>query len=180
MDFAIPQRHFHTWFNLYSLPRWLHSTRFFQHRLNSLNLDSCWLTFGYCFMLGRCVVDSVSCKQCFVALSSTKSEYMAFSCACTKAIWLHWLLDSLYCSQSTANIIFSNNQSAAQSTKNPKFHEWSKHIDIQVHFICGQMQANIVKLIFCATFDMTTSILTKSLSKDKHLHCVCLMGLRTI
>ncbi|KAH9553552.1 hypothetical protein CY35_08G017000 [Sphagnum magellanicum] len=92
----------------------------------------------------------------------------------------HVLYKAIVGSLITANIIFSNNQSAAQSTKNPKFHEWSKHIDIQVHFICGQMQANIVKLIFCATFDMTTSILTKSLSKDKHLHCVCLMGLRTI
>jgi hypothetical protein len=106
---------------------------------------------------------------------------MALFRASTKAIWLHWLLDSLYCSQSTANIIFSNNQSATQLTGNPKFHERSKHIDIQVHFICEQMQANIVKLIVCATFDMTTNILfTKRLSNNKHLHCVCLMGLRTI
>jgi hypothetical protein len=137
-------------------------------------------TYGYCFMLGHCVINFISCKQCFITLSSTKFEYMALSHASTKVIWLHWLLDSLYCPQTTTIIIFSNNQSAIQLAKNPKFHEWSKHIDIQVHFICEQIQANIIKMIFCPTFDMTTNILTKSLSKHKHLHCVFLMGLRTI
>jgi len=117
----IPQRHSHNWFNLYSLPRWFHSTRFFQRRLNWRSLDSWQFTFGYWFMLGHCVVNLVSCKQCFVALSSIKNEYLALFRASTKAIWLHWLLDSLYCSQSTASIIFFNNENATQLTEIPSF-----------------------------------------------------------
>ena len=96
------------------------------------NVDTRRSTTGYCFLLGNCVVSWTSRKQQSVALSSTESEYMAISKASTEAIWLRRLLYSLNCPQSAPTIIYSDNQSAIRLTENPRFHDRSKHIAIQV------------------------------------------------
>jgi hypothetical protein len=88
--------------------------------------------------LGPYVVNGVSHKQHSITLSSTESEYMTFSCASIETIWLGRLFDSLHCPQIIIAIIFFDNQSVIQLIESPKFHEWNKHIDIQVHFIHEQ------------------------------------------
>jgi hypothetical protein len=141
------------------------------------NVDTRRSTSGYCFLLGNCVVSWTSRKQKSVALSSTESEYMAISKASADAIWLRWLLHSLHCPQSTPTIIYSDNQSAIKLTENPLFHDQSKHIEIQVHFVREQVVAGEVQMLYCPTSDMAADILTKSLPKSKHYHCVHLLGL---
>lgn len=104
---------------------------------------------------------------------------MVLSLASTQAIWLQCLLGSLHVHRLHPPF-FLDYQSAIQLIENPKFHEQNKHIDIQANFIHEQVQAKEVKILFCPTFDMAIDIFTKSLIKDKHSHCVHLMGLRTI
>jgi hypothetical protein len=102
---------------------------------------------------------------------------MAISKASTDAIWLRMLLISLNCSQLIPTVIYSNNQSAIQLTQNPKFHDRSKHITIQIHFVREQVAASEVQMIYIPTYDIATDLLTKSLPRDKHYHCITLMGL---
>lgn len=47
-----------------------------------------------------------NCKQRSVALSSTKSEYMAIIYASTNAMWLQSLSASLNCPQTTPTLIY--------------------------------------------------------------------------
>ena len=141
------------------------------------NMDTRRSTTGYCFILGNCVVSWASRKQRSVALSSTESEYMALSKASTDAIWLRRLLISLQCPQPNPTTIFSDNQSEIQLTINPRFHDKTKHIAIKVHFIREQVADGQVQLLYCSTSEMAADILTKSLPKPKHYHCLHLMGL---
>ncbi len=94
---------------------------------------------------------------------------MALFYASTKAIWLHHLLTTLNCPQPTPTTIFFDNQSAIQLTMNPCFHDRSKDISIQIDFVQEQVVASEVTMKWIPTYGMATDLLTKSLSKDKHI-----------
>ena len=117
-------------------------------------------------------------KQRFVALSSTESEYMALSRASTEVVWLRHLLITLNCLQSIPIVMYSDNQSAIQLTENPCFHDGSKQISIQIHFVQEEVVVGEVTMKWIPTYDMAAYLLTKSLSKDKYYHCLKLLGLK--
>lgn len=81
---------------------------------------------------------------------------MAISKAFTEEIWLRRLLSSLDCS---STIIYLGNQSAIRLTKNPPFHDKSKHIAIQVHFVPKQVQQDLLSNIRAYTKTNTTIVL---------------------
>jgi hypothetical protein len=54
---------------------------------------------------------------------------------------------------------------------NPEFHS-SKHVDTQYHLTWEKLQAKHIQLTYISTIEITTDILTKSLPKEKHFHCV--------
>jgi len=64
--------------------------------------------------------------------------------------------------------------------KNPQFQQWSKHIDIQYHWICDQITKETINLELCGDPDQTADILTKVLLKPKHHKHLNDMGLTNI
>ena len=103
-------------------------------------------TSGCCFGLGPAIVSWFSRKQKSVALSSAEAEYMAASQASCEAIWLRKMLVSLFGQELRPTVIFCDNQSCIKLTKNPFFHNQSKHIEIKYHFIRDFVQGGAVKL----------------------------------
>ena len=89
---------------------------------------------GYVFTIGGCAVSWRATLQSIVACSTTDAEYMAISEACKEAIWLKGLYTEL-CGDSSCPTIFSDSQSAISLTKNPMYHERTKHIDVRFHYI---------------------------------------------
>ena len=92
-------------------------------------------TTRYCFLLGDSLISCRSKKQIVVARSSTEAEYRALPATTAKLIWLRWLLHNLGVDCSTETKIHCDNQSAIQITHNDVFHELTKHIEIDCHFI---------------------------------------------
>jgi hypothetical protein len=70
-----------------------------------------------------------------VALSSFEAEHIAASTASTQALWLVRLLSDLLDRDTGAVELRMDNKSALALTKNPIFHERSKHIRVRYHFI---------------------------------------------
>jgi len=100
-------------------------------------------TSGYCFNVGSRMVSRCSRKQKAVALSSTEAEYMTATIATYEAKWLRKLLVSLFKQRMESTNIHCDNLSCIKLSKNPAFHDRSKHIDIHCHFIkdcvqCGR------------------------------------------
>jgi hypothetical protein len=62
-------------------------------------------------------------------------------------------------------------------SKNPEFHDRTKHIDIQYHFLRAHVSTRRVEIKYCRTEEMVADILTKALPKAKHDWCVKAMGL---
>jgi len=64
--------------------------------------------------------------------------------------------------------IFVDNQGAIQLAKNPKFHERTKHINVQFHFIRDACERMAIKTTYPPTSDMLADIMTKNLPRETH------------
>ena len=83
-------------------------------------------------------------------------------------LWLQAFLQELGYILIFPIIINYDNQSCITLSANPKYHDQSKHINLQFHFLREKVQANILKLQYTSTSTMWANILTKSLTKDKY------------
>ena len=77
----------------------------------------------------------MSKKQKSVALSTAEAEYIASSMECCEAVWLRKLFSELFGHVLDTTIILCDNQSGIHLSKNPMFHDHSKHIDMRYHFV---------------------------------------------
>jgi hypothetical protein len=59
-----------------------------------------------------------------------EAEYMAASSTCCEAIWLCKLIAKLIDQMLEPTVVYYDNQSCIKLSKNPVFHDHSKHIDI--------------------------------------------------
>ena len=65
----------------------------------------------------------------------------------------------------SSTTIFEDNQGAIQLTRNPKFHNRTKHIDICYHFVRGKVASEEICVAYCPTQDMLADIMTKGLTR---------------
>lgn len=86
-------------------------------------------------------------KQTIVSRSSTEAEYHALAIAIIEIVWPHHLLNNFGVYQNEPTVIFYDNESTIQLALNLTFHECTKHIEIDCHFICDNMLDKIVKLL---------------------------------
>ena len=131
---------------------------------------------GYVYVLTSSAISCEAKKQCSVALSSTKAEYMTLSQAAKEAIHLKRFLQEINFNQCDYVEIYNNNQGAQKLAKNPIFHSRTKHIDIRHHFIRDALKKGIVKLRYMptadTTADTTADVFTEALSGPKHWKCL--------
>uniref|UniRef100_A0A2N9HNI8 Uncharacterized protein n=1 Tax=Fagus sylvatica TaxID=28930 RepID=A0A2N9HNI8_FAGSY len=118
-------------------------------------------TTGYCFLLGDSLISWRSKKQSVVARSSTEAEYRALADTTTELLWLRWLLQDLGIDCSTAVPIHCDNRSAIQIAHNDVFHERTKHIEIDCHFVRHHLLQGTLQLRSVSSQDQLADIFTK-------------------
>lgn len=126
-------------------------------------------TSGCCFTLGSASISWMSRKQKSVALSTTEAEYIIASMAFCEAIWLRKLFSELFGFTLDTTVILCDNQSGIHLLENPIFHDRSKHIDINYHYIRDMVQQGAIRLQHISTDEQVANILTKLLWKVKFL-----------
>jgi hypothetical protein len=92
-------------------------------------------TSGVVFFLNGNVVTWTSQKQRVVSLSSCEAEYIAAASAACQGVWLVRLLADLTGERLQKFRLLMDSKSAIELSKNPVYHERSKHIDTRYHFI---------------------------------------------
>ena len=113
-----------------------------------------------------------------VALSSTEAEYVAATEAAKEALWLKGLLCELCVLQQDV-IIYSDSQSVIHLSKNPFFHERSKHIQVKYHFIREMVAQGSFKLEKIPTELNPSDMGTKILQIGKFTVCKNLLNIGT-
>jgi len=110
-------------------------------------------------------------QQPTITLSLTEAEYMALTQACKKAIWVSRFLTELSTGTTSYNItpitIYADNQGSMALAKNPEFHNGTKHISNQHHFVLKKVGSEEVILEYLPTGDMLADLLTKALPREK-------------
>uniref|UniRef100_A0A2N9EDP9 Integrase catalytic domain-containing protein n=1 Tax=Fagus sylvatica TaxID=28930 RepID=A0A2N9EDP9_FAGSY len=117
-------------------------------------------TTGYCFLLGSSLISWRSKKQSVVARSSTEAEYRALADATSELLWLRWLLADMGAPQTTS--IHCDNRSAIHIAHNDVFHERTKHIEIDCHFIRHHLQQSALYLLSVSSENQLADVFTKS------------------
>ena len=122
---------------------------------------------GVLFFLGSNIITWQSQKQKVVALSSCEAEYIAATTAACQGVWLARLLAEFKGEKSRAITLKIDSESTIQLSKNPVFHDRSKHIDVRYHYIRECVEENRVKLESVRTVDELADILTKALGPQQ-------------
>jgi hypothetical protein len=139
------------------------------------DIDTSKSTSGILFF-GKSLVSWQSVKQQVVALSSCEAEYIAASIASTQVFWLVRLLGDL--GRDTGAVkLRVDNKFALALTKNPVFHEQSKHIRVRYHFIRGCLEEESFKACYIKIKDQLADLLTKPLGWIKFLELCFRVGM---
>ncbi|KAL0540842.1 hypothetical protein IC582_020859 [Cucumis melo] len=120
-------------------------------------------TTGYCFYLGDSLISWRSNKQSVVSRSSTESEYRALADTTAELLWLRWLLADMGVPQQGSTLLHCDNRSAIQIAHNDIFHERTKHIENDCHFIFHHLLSNTLLLQPVSTTEQPDDIFTKAL-----------------
>jgi hypothetical protein len=124
-------------------------------------------TTGVVFYLGSSPVIWQSQKQKVLALSSCEAEYIAGTTAAYQGVWLARLLAELKRERCTTFILKMDSQSAIALSKNPVFHDRSKHIDVRLHFIRECVEDGKLDIEHVRTEEQIADILTKPLARER-------------
>jgi hypothetical protein len=129
------------------------------------DIDDRKSTSGVLHFYGQSPVSWQSSKQKIVALSSCEAEYVAATSGACQGIWLRRLLGELLGHDDGAIELRVDNKSAIALTKNPVFHDRSKHIQIRFHFIRQCVEDGDIDVQYVRTADQLSDALTKSLGR---------------
>ena len=144
------------------------------------DLDTRRSTSGYVFKIGSAVVNWCSKRQLTVARSSTEAEYVALSAAAQESIWLRRLLCDFGFGKMLPTTLYEDNNGAIELSKNPKFHNRTKHIDVAYHFTRERVASNELSVVYCHTDEMVADVMTKGLGRIKFERFRGMMGVQRV
>lgn len=123
---------------------------------------------GWVAMLNGDPVSWASKKQKVVSQSSCEAELYAEAAAINEIKWLRGLLGELVMNTASAPVLFGDNQSTQELTRNGVKSERTKHIDIKYHFVTDEVSRGNVQLQWVSTTQQLADVLTKALSVQQH------------
>ena len=105
-------------------------------------------------------------KQNPISLSTVEAEYITARSYYSKLLWMKKLLSDYGISQDTM-IVYCDNSSTIDISKNPVQHSKTKRIEIRYRFIRDLVERKIMALEYILTECQNADIFTKPLDRSK-------------
>ncbi|GKV26670.1 hypothetical protein SLEP1_g35928 [Rubroshorea leprosula] len=101
-------------------------------------------------------------KQAIPYHSNIEAEYKALGDTTSELLSLRWLLEDIGIPQPSSTDLYCDNQSAMQIAHNDVFHERTKYIEVDCHFIRHHVAQGTVHLVFIGSTDQPADLFTKA------------------
>ncbi|XP_038896371.1 uncharacterized mitochondrial protein AtMg00810-like [Benincasa hispida] len=118
---------------------------------------------GFCIFLGAFIISWKSKKQATVSRSSAEAEYRALASVTSELMWISQLLKDLQVKILMPTTIFCDNQAVIVIASNPMFHERTKHIEIDYHFVQDKIAYGFLKVLPIQSSQQLADMFTKAL-----------------
>jgi hypothetical protein len=126
---------------------------------------------GWVVLLNGDPVSWASKKQKVVSQSSCEAELYAEAAGINELKWMHGLLREIgQCTDDdqVVPILYGDNQSTQELTKNGVKSERTKHIDIKYRYVTDEVTKGNIQLEWVSTTKQLADVLTKSLGRQQH------------
>ncbi|GKV20452.1 hypothetical protein SLEP1_g30576 [Rubroshorea leprosula] len=124
-------------------------------------------TTSWCVFLGDSLISWKCKKQKTVSKSTAEVEYRAMSSACSELTWLRGFLQTLTF-PTPPSPLYADNMSAIRIASNHVFHERTKHIEVDCHFIRNMYLAGAITLPYIASEHQIADIFTEAMTTARH------------
>jgi hypothetical protein len=94
--------------------------------------------------------------------------------------WLKGILSNLGVVHDEPMIIHCDSQAAIHIAKNPVFHERTKHIEVDCHFVRNEVVKNNIRPIYVSTTTQLADIFTKALGRTQFEFLLGKLGIRNL
>jgi len=119
-------------------------------------------------------------KQSVVTRSTTEAEYRAIASTICEVTWLLQLFKDLSLLDLVPATLKCNNQAAPYIDADPVFHERTKHIEVDCHFIRDKMKARIIHPAYVSSKAQLADIFTRVVTVSQHLYLLSKLGVHNI
>nr|GEY42344.1 ribonuclease H-like domain-containing protein [Tanacetum cinerariifolium] len=123
-------------------------------------------TSGYCVFLGDNLLSWSSKRQHTISRSSAEAEYQGVANVVAETSWIRNLLRELHSPILTTILVYYDNASAVYMFANLVQHQWTKHIEINIHFVRDMVTAGPVRVHHVPSRFQYADIFTKGLPLD--------------
>ena len=129
------------------------------------NIDDRKIMSGGALFLGRRLVTWTSKKQSCTSQSTAEAKYVAATINCTNIVWIKYLLKGLNEEITKPMILYCDNTSSINISKNHVMHAKTKHIAIKYHYVRELVEEQQVKMEYVNSKEQIANIFTKPLPK---------------
>lgn len=135
---------------------------------------------GYVVKMRSSLISWKAKKQSTVSRSSTEAEYRSLTTATKELVWLLGLLEELNVEIKKPVKVFCDSKTTIQLAVNPVYHERTKHIEINCHFIRERLEQGLIENNYVPTQQQPADIFTKGLNKARHEFLLSKLGILNI
>lgn len=125
-------------------------------------------TLGYYVYLGPNLISWSAKRQKTPSRSSSKAEYRGVANTVAELTWIRNLMVELHRPIKKASVVYCDNVGSVYLSTNPVQHQRTKHVELDIHFVCDKVAIGDVKVLHVPTSLQYADIFTKGLPTSLH------------